>query len=317
MGIAYQLTFFLGLALLGVVITIFVFAVAQLGRATEVSSRETQAILSREKETRVKRIESIEKQLAEAKKTGSLDYSKLSSELQNLIKERIGYEAELKRIHGKLECMRVKGGVLRPGAFFFTTLILSGLATFLAGGQNDIANALWISSIVTLGFGSWWVYKNLKVIEEVTTTSQEAMEKLPEAVKVALRELEEEKKPELALVFEGEQLPLHITCGGQIEAKYYIFLVKGEVARSLEVAFFAPPGFDFPGVRTWLQPQKQREIGGYTTTSFGYEDLRKGIIFRRRITLKAPSSPGSFTLKYSIVCERFDSGFEEFEVVVE
>ena len=40
-GVVYQLTFFLALGLLAIVITIFVFAVSQVGRATESASRES------------------------------------------------------------------------------------------------------------------------------------------------------------------------------------------------------------------------------------------------------------------------------------
>ena len=196
MGVLYQLTFFLALGLLAIVITIFVFAVAQLGQATEVSSRQQQDILLKQKEAKTKQIGKIEKQVTKAKKTGDLDEVKLLQELQSLREESAKYGTELKHIEEKLERLQVKGGVLRPGAFFLTTLILSGLAVFLAGGQNHIAIPLWSVSIAALCYGGWEVYKNLKVIEEVTTTSQEAIEKLPEVVRDALRKLEEEKKQE-------------------------------------------------------------------------------------------------------------------------
>lgn len=55
MGVVYQLTFFLALGLLAIVITIFVFAVAQLGRATEVSSKQQQDILLKQKRAKTRR----------------------------------------------------------------------------------------------------------------------------------------------------------------------------------------------------------------------------------------------------------------------
>jgi len=40
MGVIYQLTFFLALGLLAILITIFVFAISSLGRAIEVATKE-------------------------------------------------------------------------------------------------------------------------------------------------------------------------------------------------------------------------------------------------------------------------------------
>lgn len=53
MGVVYQLTFFLALGLLATVITIFVFAASQIGRATESASKEQQDILLEQKVAKV------------------------------------------------------------------------------------------------------------------------------------------------------------------------------------------------------------------------------------------------------------------------
>lgn len=316
MGIIYQLTFLVGLALLGIVITIFVFAVAQLGRATEVSSRERQAILSQAEETRAKRIESIGEQIAKAKKTGSLDSSKLSSELQNLTKERTEYEAELKRIQGKLERMKVKGGVLRPGAFFLVTLILSGLAIVLTEGQNYIAVPLWSVSIATLCYGSWEVYKNLRAIEEVTITSQEAVEKLPEAVKRAIWELEEEKKPELKLRLEGKEFPLHVETDSEVELTLMLDMLKGDSAEDINVHFAVPPSFVFPHEKNTVILTSDIGYPDYIDFLWKKDKIIQGLVYRKRVTIKTPPTAGKFNLVYWIFCRGFRTEATELEIVV-
>ncbi len=314
MGVIYQLTFFLALGLLAIVITIFVFAVAQLGRAIEMSSKQQQDVLLKQKEAKTKQIEKIEKRVAKAKKTGDLDETKLLQDLQGLREESAKYGTELEYIEEKLERLQVKGGVLRPGAFFVTTLILSGLAIFLAEGQNHIAIPLWGISIAALCYGGWEVYKNLKVIEEVTITSQEAVEKLPEAVKAALRELEEEKKPELELIFRDEQPPLVVEAESETSIAFNVGLSKGNVARNTEFFIIAPPGFEFPD--SAKGPGLSGTYRNYVSAMVELGDIRTPLKKRRSVKLKAPSKPNRYTAAYRLICDGFDSGFIEFEIIV-
>ncbi|GAI31373.1 unnamed protein product, partial [marine sediment metagenome] len=48
MGSVYQLTFFLALGLFAIIVPIFVFAASQVGRATELTSRQQQDILQKQ-----------------------------------------------------------------------------------------------------------------------------------------------------------------------------------------------------------------------------------------------------------------------------
>ena len=239
MGVVYQLTFFLALGLLAIVVAIFVFAVSQVGRATESASKEQQNILLRQKEAKGRQIEKIQQQLEEARKVGHLDESKLLKELQGTKEEIAGYDTELRRLRERIMLIRRKGAVVCPGAFFLAALVLTITASGLAEGQNIVALPLWIISIGALGFGGFRVFRTLGAIEEVTITSQEAMEKLPEAVKVALREFEEEKKPELELIFRNKQPPFHIQAGTQTAIAFGCRLIRGDIARNPRVGFFA------------------------------------------------------------------------------
>ena len=66
MGVIYQLTFFLALGLLAIVVTIFVFAVSLLGRAME-SARESEKEKTKERRTNnAKEMAAIKKEIEEA-----------------------------------------------------------------------------------------------------------------------------------------------------------------------------------------------------------------------------------------------------------
>lgn len=297
--------------------TIFVFTVSQVGRATESASKEQQDILLKQKQAKAKQIEKIQERLEEAKKVGHLDETKLLKELENTKEEIAGYDTELRRLQERILLIRRKGAVVWPGAFFLGALVLTITASGLAEGQNLIALLLWIISIGALVFGGFRVFRTLGAIEEVTITSKEAAEKLPEAVKLALRELEEEKKPRLALVFGGREPPFYIGSSEELAVEVELLLTQGDIVKKPEIALFAPPGFDFPGRKTWLQPERKATVGGHITCVFEYEGLGTASVIPQKFTIKAPSALGEFTLRYRLSCEGFDSGYEEFKVVVE
>jgi len=315
MGIVYQLTFFLALGLLAIVVAIFVFAVSQVGRATEAASKEQQDILLRQKEAKGRQIEKIQKQLEEASKVGHLDESKLLKELQDTKGEIAGYDTELRHLQERIMLIRRKGAVVWPGAFFLVALVLTIAASGLAEGHNLVALPLWVISIGTLVFGIFRVYRTLGAIEEVTITSQEAIEKLPEAVKVALRELEEEKKPELELRFEDAQPPFHVKAESETVIKFNVGLSRGDIARNASVAFWAPPSFEFPGSVATL-PTSYGKYASYVSTKIELEDIIRPIIRKRRVNLKAPPKPQRYPVVYKLYCEGFYSDFKEFEIVV-
>jgi hypothetical protein len=316
-GIVYQLTFFLALGLLAIVVTIFVFAVSQVGRATEAASKEQQDILLGQKEAKEQQIENIQKQLEEDKKAGHLDEAKLLAELQSTKDKITGYDAQLKHLQERIILIRRRGAVVCPGAFFLAAIVLTLIASGLAEGQNLVAFPFWIISIGALIFGSFRVFRTLGAIEEVTITSREAMEKFPEAVKAAIKALEEEKRPELVLYFQDEEPPFNLESGEQKKIEFAFRLEQGDIARKSIAMFFAPSDFEFPDMTTWLQPKYKDTVGGYLTTKIDLGDIRMGIDLPEDIDIKAPSSLGKFTLYYKLTSEGFTSGYGEFEVIVE
>jgi hypothetical protein len=316
-GIIYQLTFFLALGLLAIVITIFVFAVSQVGRATESASREQQDILLGQKEAEGQQIEKIQEQLEEAKKAGHLDEAKLLAELQNTKEKITSYDTQLKHLQERIILIRRRGAVVCPGAFFLTALVLTILASGLAESQNFVALPLWIISIGALVFGGFGVFRTLGAIEEVTITSREAMEKLPEVVKAALVALEEEKKPELRLTFKGKKFPLHVEADSEVSLPLALEVYKGEFAEDIAVHICAPPGFDFPDRDKYVLPE-DHDHPNYVGTIWYREKAMRGLRYHNTVTMKVPSKKGTFKIAYYIFCRGFWTVTPtELDVIVE
>lgn len=317
-GIVYQLTFFLALGLLAIVVTIFVYAVSQVGRATESASREQQSILLGQKEAQGQQIEKIQQQLEEARKAGHLDEAKLLAELQDT-KERItGYDAQLKHLQERIILIRRRGAVVCPGAFFLAALVLTIVASGLAESYNFVAIPLWIISIGALVFGGFRVFKTLGAIEEVTITSQEAMEKLPEVVKAALVALEEEKKPELYLTFKGKEFPLHVDADSEVKLLLELRMRKGEFAEDISVHVCLSPGFDFPNQDTYTLDSDVDRYPNYTCVRWKPTGkLVRGLQFNKTITVKSPPTKGSFKIVYYIFCMGYRSEPTELDIIVE
>jgi hypothetical protein len=316
-GIVYQLTFFLVIGLLAIVVTIFVFAVSQVGRATEAASKEQQDILLGQKEAKEQQIEEIQKQLEEARKAGHLDEARLLAELQNTREKITGYDAQLKHLQERIILIRRRGAVVCPGAFFLTALVLTLVASGLAGSQNFVALPLWIVSIGTLVFGGYRVFRTLGAIEEVTITSREAMEKLPEVVKAALIALEEAKKPELSLTFKGKTFPLHVKADSEVSLPLALEVYKGEFAEDIAVHICAPPGFGFPDRDTYTLPE-DHDYPNYVGTIWYREKAMRGLRYQNTVTMKAPSKKGTFKIAYYIFCRGFWTATPtELDVIVE
>lgn len=317
MGIVYQLTFFLALGLLAIVVTIFVFAVSQIGRATASASKEQGDILLKQKKAKGRQIEKIQKRLEEARKVGHLDESKLLKEFQDTKEEIASYDAQLNHLQKRIVLIRRRGAVACPGAFFLATLVLTTTASALVESQSFVALLLWIISIGTLAFGSFRVFRTLGAIEEVTITSEEAMEKLPEAVKLALRELEEERKPELSLEFKGKKFPLHVKTDSEESLTLSLDLAKGDFAEDVVVHIGVPPGFDFPGLDTYTLPP-DHDYPNYICTRWNQGEVMPGLAYQMKITIKSPSTAGSFNMIYYIFCRgSWTIKPTELEIIVE
>lgn len=319
MGIVYQLTFFISLGMLGIMVAVFVFAVTQVGSATETAAKEQESKMLEKRKATLTRIERLEKKLAKAKRSGDLNVPGLSSEVVGMEEELGNYDAEIKRIKERVVLITRRGAIVYPGGFLLVALVLSITSSGLAGNENlgTLALWMWAISLVPLVFGVYRVYRSLGVVEEVTVGAGEALDKLPAAVKLALRELEEEKKPELELGFVGEEPPIRMVVGEEKDITICITLTKGDVARKSEVAFFAPAGFDFLGrAKKWIQPKGVEIVAEMLGGFYEFGDCRRGTRLSSIVKIKAPSEAGVYEFIYIVSCDSFQGNYEKMKVEV-
>lgn len=315
MGVIYQLTFFLALALLAILITIFVFAVSLLGRAMEAAAKTEKEKLLERKENNVKAMEAIKKKIDEAE--GQIPKG-LTKQLEKLEKADGEFDRELAKIRKAPELLTVKGGVAPPASYLLGALILSAGAWGLSDMQNFVPVTFWILGLAAIVYSIFRIYRSLKVIESVAVTSEEAaLKRTVEAFKIAQKALEEERKPELALKFEGKLPPFHMKAGSELTLDFHLDLVKGEEAIEPRVYFLAPPGFSFPGRKEYKQRADHPYIPNYITTVIKLTDVPSMLVSPGSVVLKAPFEANTFSLFYQIVCKGFSPARLKFEVVVE
>lgn len=332
MGIVYQLTFLVSLGMLGIIIAIFVMTVAQIGKATELATKQQGEMLLQQKEAKENQISRIQDKLKKAKKTGKLD--EFEEEIRKTKEEVAYYDREMERIKERVVLIRRRGAVVYPGVASCVMLALAGTSSGLTESQNlsSVAFWLWILSMCALIYVIYRVFKTLGAIEQVTITSAEFEEKLPEAVKYAkeeleeqslpqallyaLRELENEKRVAVELVVIDEEIPINIGVNDEKKITISLVLKKGDVVRKPLLYIFAPPGFEFVGVGTWVQSKMVTSVGGYTTTKIELEDCRQGVTSLGTVTIKAPDEPGSYSLYYRATCEGTSTDLTELKVIV-
>lgn len=316
MGSIYQLIFFLAIALLAIVITVFVLAVSLLGRAVKLSAQEqTEAEEKRKKDTE-NEIKKIQDKLKKAKAAGRVDVKDLTRSLQDLESRDTRHKWKLRWIKIKPKLLTASWGALIPGALFLISAIFSGLAFNQLGETATVSLYMWIS-LIALGIGICFVCLTLKVIQGVAITSEEtAFVRQKDMYKAALIEFEEEKTPHLELAFVDEEPPFQIEAGKEKTIQFVVGLTRGEIARKPKVTFLAPSGFYFPRKETWLQPKNKQHIGGYITCRFDFSDISGSAQSMGKLKIKAPSQADTYNLKYIISCEKFESDHKEFAVEV-
>ncbi len=315
MSTIYQLTFFLALALLAILITIFVFAVSLLGRAMEAAAKTEKAQLLERKQSNEEAMAAIKKEIEEAE--GQIPKG-LTQKLAKLEKRDKDFGRELAKIRKSPEVLTVRGGVVPPSALLIGALILSGTAWGLSNIQNLVSIALWLMGSAAIGYSTYRIYKSLKVIESVAITSEEAaLKRTIEAFKIAQKELEEEKRPELELLFLGKQPPFRVKADSEMSLLLALSLGKGEFAEDVAVHICAPPGFDFPNQATYtLTPD--HVYANYIARVWHLQKVFRALDYRVTITIKSPPIAGTFKMVYYIFC-RGSWTYEgtELEIIVE
>lgn len=326
MGVVYQLTFFLALGILAIVTTIFVFAISLLGRAIEVASKEQEKATREQKNATENEITKIQKQISALMKKERIgrELKELEKKLKQLRKQDKKFEKKLRRIETAPELLRVKGAVIHPSIFLGIALTLVGVAWYLSSIKiPTVPIIIWGLGLAAIGYSIYRIYCSLKVVESVAITSEEAaLRREIEAYKIAQKELEEERTPVLALLFETTKFelmkyPLHVKANSELDLILRLRMLQGNYAEEVEVHLAVPHDFSFPneGHITALSP----DTGFVDYIDFVWErgEVKRGMTYRKGLTIKMPTKTGNYNFVYWIFGRGFYTDPTELEVIVE
>lgn len=322
MGVIYQLTFFLALGLLAIVITIFVFAVSLLGRAMEAAAKSEQEKLAERRENNAKEMAAIKAEIEKAEASGQIPTG-LTRKLKKLEKRDKKFDKELGKIRGSPKLLTVKGGVVPIGVCLLVAISLTGVAWYFWYLYTiDIfiwidPVFIWIVGLAAILYSIFRIYRTLKTIESVAITSEEAaLKKTVEAFKIAQKELEEERRPELKLTLKDKKFPLHVKADSEVPLNLSLYISKGDFAEDVDIHICLPPGFGFPNLVTYtLGPE--HDYPNYIGTTWEKPEVIKGEIYNKSINIKTPPTAGSYKIVFYKLCRGFAAEPVEQEIIVE
>jgi len=324
-AIISQATFFLGIALLAIVVTIFVFASSLLGRSVEAHRSDQEELRKQKEQSLSQHKEELQKQLKES--TTKKDMKRLREEIGKVEAEIVEFEEKSEGIKKSYEVFGVKGGVVYPALCFLASSILSGFAWSLARtwvGFNlgssfiPITPILWLLAFFAMGCGIERLYLSLKKIQEVAVTSEEAaLKRTVEAFKIAQRELETEHKPELQIELWEPKLPFKVKNGESFKVQTRVSLSKGEIARKAFAVVEIPKEFDLSSHEKWVKFGVKETHSGYKGyISEAGRDVFKSVKNGYYATIKSPTNTGEFTFFYWAYCEEWRTEEMSFQIEV-
>lgn len=314
----FQLTLYLSLVLLAIVITVFVLAVSLLGRAVRISSEEQQKAEQERQERNQTQLGKIQGKLDTAKAHDKRpDIESLTKSLRELQKQIKKHERELAWILWKPKLLKARWGVFVPGSLFLFSTVFAGLALSFQTSYN-LSLSLWILSVISLLSGITLISLILRVIEGVAVTTDEtAFIRQKEILKAALIEFDESSKPIIAFEFRGQKTPFTIDAGSQKTFSFALALTQGDTGRKPQVLFFAPTGFEFPGQSIHVQLSDVQDVGGLNTGLVRFlDDLSRGLTSQANIVIKAPLEKGTYDLWYAVYCEQYQGSNVKFKLKV-
>jgi hypothetical protein len=314
MATIIEMTMFLAIALLAVVVTVFVLAASLLGRAIEEARDQQKKAKMEEEEELTKIIRDMQEKLEQTK--ASDDMKRLKKDISGFEKKRRSLQKNSRLAMTRYELLTARGSVLYPGLLFIGAMALDGVARYYVDVPHHhwtlSPHVLWAVSLILLFSGCWFVYSSLRVIESLAISTEEVQSKrLMQALQTALDQHEKAKLPELRLKFREKEPPYKFQSGSEEIIKVGVELVRGDVARKAELWFGGPKAFDFPGRMTIPKGNEHHEV------RMEYKaDLKKPLVWVQDIRLKSPPAKGTFKFEYMVLCEGFASSWREFVVEV-
>jgi len=331
-GVVAQAIFFLSLALLATVITIFVFAASLLGRAVEAKASDEKELRNKREQELGLKVATAKKEFERLKISGKEDdfnVDKALTALKNAQKSKDEFDKKSNVLQKEYKVFTVWGAVSYPAICFLLSITLSALAWSLATTGFCIDTrwfqsepyqiGLVIASLLPIVIGINRLLFSLKKIQQVAITSEEAtLRRTIEAFKIAQRELESENKPMLQLLITEPKQPIRMTRGSEVVLKYEVSLIHGQIAEHAQIFVKVPKGFDFLGeVETY--PWNNIETGFKDYIGTSQEILGpviRGVVVPLELKIKVPPTTGKFQLLCNVVCKDYKGDLKKVGIEV-
>lgn len=198
--------------------------------------------------------------------------------------------------------------------FFIITIGISAFARYQLSRFNTDFQFLYFGlGLVTLSFGIVFICLTLRVIESVAVTSEEAaFTREVEALKKAMKETEEEKKPKLKVSLNEKMLPISMRPESNKDIEFKLEIGRGDIAKQTGLFVHAPSGFEFLPESVRCTPYAENVVSAFLSGG----NVLQGIEKRVKVTIKAPLQPNQYIILYRCICEGFNGEMKSFNVEV-
>lgn len=308
-----ELVIFLSLALLAGVVAIFVFAASLLRNAIPQALEKQRKIAAEHNEEFENNIADMHIALDAARGTGG--FRDLEKKLHDYDKSRKYFEKASKRIAGRYQLLKMRGGVVYPAVVLLLALALArSVELVTAQAWQGILFAL---SLLAVSWVCYRIYEILSVVQSVAMTPEDVGDKTREAFETALERHEEKRRPSLELEFIDPKPPIKMKPDSEQKIWFDVVLKKGDIARAAQVNFVAPISFEFPGHTPSRRPTNAPLFPDTWETSINMGDIKRGLAYKRSVSIKTPPNEGIYRLAHMLLCDGYASRIIEFDIEVE
>jgi DNA-binding protein H-NS len=308
----------IGLVLLAVSPTVFIFSVTLLGDVLEKSQQEENAARQNEKETISKRIAKTEATLKRAKQDGNIE--ELEGQLAALKKDSGVTDKQIRRIKHKYSRVNFENTVVLPCTAFLL-LMLVGVIGGLLGHHNYVNGYLLvILQVVLLVYGGTKLFLTLNLVQYIIATKDrnEPYARLRETIKTAMTEYYQGMKEDVKFEFTNVTFPMNVAAGMELSIKFRVSLVKGSVLRDAYVWFFVADGFtlvDPPEEKSWQQGTNYNPPN-IRTVKISLGNVSIGPYTPGTLKVITPTNSGKYLLRYAVRAEGFSGSSTDVTVLV-
>jgi len=313
----YQNTFWLIVALLAVLLPLYVLAVSLLGRAIGIAREQKLAIAAEQEKSAIAETKEAASELGKGETDAARERLNLAKKEEEKATKR------LKKVDKRYNLLTLRCCVIVPGAFLVVAAVLSAVAGSLGSGLTGLSALFWIAvsswtlSLVFVGVAVSRLIRALFVVQEVSLSTDElTLKRTTEALKTALLEAEEAKRPEVEFMWRCAETPVRVKRSETFEIEHTCRVSRGDVARTISVGIHVPPGFGFKEGMTVVQDADHAVVPSYTTTAVYEAVLTRGRTVVRKTKIVAPDEDGEHTIFGQVNCEGFQGTFMSLAVVV-